>query len=82
MVALEKLRRVPEHLTVWTVIFTADIVKITVDTVKCTETHYELSKCRFFWVIIYCCRRIHCKKCYEVYNMFTIQCCMKIKKWV
>ena len=25
---------------------------------------------------------LHCKKCYEVYNMFTIQCCMKIKKWV
>ena len=26
--------------------------------------------------------QIHCKKIYEVYNMFTIQCCMKIKKWI
>ena len=25
---------------------------------------------------------VHCKNCYEVYNMFTIQCCMKIKNWV
>ena len=43
MVVLEKLRCVPVHFTVWTVIFAAATVKITVHTVKCTETHRNIS---------------------------------------
>ena len=43
MVALEKLRCVSVHFTVCTVIFFAEIVKITVHTVKCFGTHRNFS---------------------------------------
>ena len=36
---LEKLRCAPLHFTVWTVIFTLSVAKITVHTVKCTGAH-------------------------------------------
>ena len=44
MVALKKLRYVPVHFTVSTVIFTLSAAKTTVHTVKCTGTHLNFSR--------------------------------------
>ena len=61
MMALEKLRCVPVHLTVWTVVFAADRVKITVDTVKCTGTYRN-----FFSATIN-----YPSAAFSMYNIFT-----------
>ena len=39
----EKLRCAPVHFTVWTIIFTVSVAKITIHTIKCTGAHRNFS---------------------------------------